>query len=244
MLYALLDGDPQETVRIANEVLPYEGQLCLYASAEVAYMHGRALHELRDDANARRRLLTLAHLPVFFDEAGLPGGWSWGAHVALLWGLGLTFEDEHPARFVTLLAVAHAAQERAGIAGDEDRYWLAGTYADCRARIAARIGAAACDDAWAAGGTLSVREAVELARAPLHRGAHDAFGLSPRGHEVLLLVAQGCSNAEIARRLFISPNTVSVHVSRVHAKLGVSSRTQAAAKAHAEGLVGERSPAA
>jgi ATP/maltotriose-dependent transcriptional regulator MalT len=54
------------------------------------------------------------------------------------------------------------------------------------------------------------------------------YGLTPREREVLTLVAAGRSNPEIARELFISPKTASVHVSNLLAKLGLSSRVQAA----------------
>ncbi|MBO3747910.1 response regulator transcription factor [Streptosporangiaceae bacterium NEAU-GS5] len=61
-------------------------------------------------------------------------------------------------------------------------------------------------------------------------------GLTSREREVLALVAEGMSNREIAERLFISQKTASVHVSNILAKLGVTSRGQAAAVAHHEGL--------
>ncbi|MFC4592512.1 AAA family ATPase [Sphaerisporangium corydalis] len=58
--------------------------------------------------------------------------------------------------------------------------------------------------------------------------------LTGREQEVLALVATGMSNREIAQRLFIAQKTVSVHVSNILGKLGVSSRTQAAAYVHHE----------
>ncbi|MEV8631171.1 AAA family ATPase [Streptosporangium sp. NPDC051023] len=61
--------------------------------------------------------------------------------------------------------------------------------------------------------------------------------LTGREQEVLALVAEGLPNREIGERLFIAQKTVSVHVSNILAKLGVSSRTQAAAVARREGLV-------
>ena len=62
------------------------------------------------------------------------------------------------------------------------------------------------------------------------------FRLTDREQEVLKLIADGQSNGQIAATLFISPKTVSVHVSNILAKLGVSGRAQATSLAHRAGL--------
>ena len=61
--------------------------------------------------------------------------------------------------------------------------------------------------------------------------------LSQRELEVLLLIALGNSNLEIADRLYISLHTVKSHARRIHSKLGVERRTQAVAKAKTLGLM-------
>ena len=61
--------------------------------------------------------------------------------------------------------------------------------------------------------------------------------LSGRELEVLALMAAGESNAEIARRLFISVTTVKTHVNNLYRKLGTSSRTRAVARARELGLI-------
>ncbi|MBL7252687.1 helix-turn-helix transcriptional regulator [Paractinoplanes lichenicola] len=50
--------------------------------------------------------------------------------------------------------------------------------------------------------------------------------LTPREREVAVLIGEGLTNAELARRLYISPKTAAVHVSNILRKLGVSSRTE------------------
>src|SRR5207342_2155491 len=67
------------------------------------------------------------------------------------------------------------------------------------------------------------------------RGRLQELGLSGREIEVLGLVAAGRTNGEIARALFISPKTASVHVTHILDKLGVSSRTEAALLASVSG---------
>ena len=61
--------------------------------------------------------------------------------------------------------------------------------------------------------------------------------LTSREREVLRLVAQGHSNSRIAKELYLSPKTASVHVSRIIAKLEVANRIEAAAVAHRLGLI-------
>ncbi|MFC5748025.1 helix-turn-helix domain-containing protein [Actinomadura rugatobispora] len=61
--------------------------------------------------------------------------------------------------------------------------------------------------------------------------------LTAREREAFKLVAEGRNNKQIAAALFISPKPASVHVSNILAKLDVTSRTQAAAKGHADGLL-------
>jgi ATP/maltotriose-dependent transcriptional regulator MalT len=61
--------------------------------------------------------------------------------------------------------------------------------------------------------------------------------LSARELEVLGLIANGCSNAEIATKLFISLGTVKRHINNLFGKLEVRSRTQAVARANNLGIL-------
>jgi two-component system, NarL family, response regulator DevR len=74
---------------------------------------------------------------------------------------------------------------------------------------------------------------VELSERDRARGTDN---LSEREREVLVLVAQGCTNREIAEKLVLSEHTARNHISRIFEKLGLSRRSEAAAYATRMGL--------
>jgi DNA-binding CsgD family transcriptional regulator len=76
----------------------------------------------------------------------------------------------------------------------------------------------------------------DLPRVPPADRSPAPSGLTARQLEVLALVAEGCSDREIAERLYVSTKTAGHHVSAILRKLGVRSRTEAAAVAHREGV--------
>lgn len=78
----------------------------------------------------------------------------------------------------------------------------------------------------------------------VQRGAEPRLGadLTARELEVLALVAEGLSNAAIAKRLWLSVNTVRNHVANLLGKLGVHSKLEALAVATREGLLDESRP--
>ena len=67
-------------------------------------------------------------------------------------------------------------------------------------------------------------------------------GLTAREREILLLVAEGYSNAQLAKMLWLAEPTVKFHLSNVYRKLNVSNRTEAARQAQLYGLVEEPGP--
>ncbi|HEY4825245.1 MAG TPA: AAA family ATPase [Solirubrobacteraceae bacterium] len=109
---------------------------------------------------------------------------------------------------------AHAAATRLG-AG-----WLRGEIEGLATRARIRLTEAAGPSSQDGGGEIE----------------EDPFGLTQRERQVLELVARGATNREIGETLFMAEKTASVHVSRILAKLGVRSRTEAAGLAHRLGL--------
>ncbi|NNN36660.1 response regulator transcription factor [Streptomyces sp. S3(2020)] len=84
-----------------------------------------------------------------------------------------------------------------------------------------------------------ITEFSKLSDSPrLMSSAQAAYGeLTERETEVLVLIAQGLSNVEIAERLVVAESTIKTHVSRILVKLGLRDRTQAAVFAYEARLV-------
>jgi DNA-binding CsgD family transcriptional regulator len=78
---------------------------------------------------------------------------------------------------------------------------------------------------------------AHVPRGPVGATRQNPAGLTERQVQVLRLLGQGCSNAEIADRLVVSPRTVDSHVAAVLAKLGVATRRAAAARARDLGVL-------
>jgi len=73
-------------------------------------------------------------------------------------------------------------------------------------------------------------------RGPIGKTRANPAGLTGRQAQVFALLVKGLSNPQIARRLSISPKTAEHHVSAIMARMGVTTRAEAAAAARARGL--------
>jgi DNA-binding CsgD family transcriptional regulator/tetratricopeptide (TPR) repeat protein len=135
-----------------------------------------------------------------------------------------------------LAAVLRASGDAAG----------AEAHAEAARAVAQRLGAAALLHELEASAPGRAARSVRSSTTRPRRRSDDAAAdqLTPRESEVLALVAQGRTNGEIGRQLFISTKTVSVHVSNLLAKLGAAGRTEAAAIARRRGLLPDDVPPA
>ena len=147
----------------------------------------------------------------------------WAAAVTAGMSLGQPYEHAY-----ALLGLARRALDDGGT--EEARQALEEALV-----IVHRLGARRLLDAVReAAGRGRIRLSDDVGRSVAVAGNH---GLTRRELEVLRLLAEGYGNERIGRELYISPKTASVHVSRILAKLGVSSRGEASAWAHREGIL-------
>lgn len=116
------------------------------------------------------------------------------------------------------------------------------------AAVRSALSTARFAQAWAEGRAMTVEQAVAYAlalptsaaeRLPAYavKTAYNPAGLTVREIEVLGLVAQGLSDAQVAEKLVISPRTVTTHLTSIYRKLGTASRAEAVRRAAEYGLV-------
>jgi predicted ATPase/DNA-binding CsgD family transcriptional regulator len=137
----------------------------------------------------------------------------------------------NPATALRVVAAAWALRARSG--GKFAPFFRA--FAE-RARAAAAQGVAGdADRLWSEGSRLTVDDAIALAFGTTRPRTSHALGVSRRELDVVLLVAEGLSNKEIAGRLHLSVRTVETHVRHVLTKTGLVNRTQLATWARERG---------
>ena len=197
-----------------------------------------------------------ARAAAYFGEGlGLFRDWGdrHGRAVGMAGVAGVAAARGRSAEAARLYGAAGSLRDAAGMELPPDaRAGYERTVADLRVRL----GDAAFADAWAAGRALPVDQAAaeaealaaelaaELAADPVAAPAGLAApaaaalpaGVSEREIEVLRLLAQGLTNAQIGERLFISPRTVNAHLTSIFRKLGVRSRSAATRFAVERGL--------
>jgi predicted ATPase/DNA-binding CsgD family transcriptional regulator len=179
---------------------------------DLAWQHAHEALEILDDAG---------------DHSGIADALETLAGVATPLG--------RPGYGLRLLAAATRFRRETGI----DRFPTEATRYEAR-RSAARAAleveeAEAC---WVDGEALALGEAVAYARRGHGERGRPQLGwhaLTPAERDVVALVAEGCTNAEIGDRLFVSVNTVKTHLSHVYAKVDVSNRAELAVEAARHG---------
>ena len=190
-------------------------------------LNSLALQALSDGHASRARTLGLQALPAAFELGNRQG-----AIMALDLLGSVAAASGELRRAARLFGAADASRALIGdfayaTARANRAHWIAVTRA--------RLGDAEFAQQSAAGRTLSLDEAVHEAQRPESKAEAPVTvgpaGLSAREVQVLQLLTEGHSNREIAEHLVISDATVKRHLENLYAKLGVSSRTAAAAAA-------------
>jgi len=136
----------------------------------------------------------------------------------------LATDREDDERAIRLFAVAGAARDRTGYA--------LSVFQRERDVETLRARSETFDAVWSEGSALTLEEAITYVRRGRGERKRPRAGwesLTPTELEVVELVRDGCTNAEIGKRMFVSTRTVQAHLTRLFAKLGIRSRAELAA---------------
>jgi len=211
-------------VRVAGDQWLLAGLLSLMADLDLGA--GRA-------GDAARRLREAIQVSL------RTGNWFEAGKVLVTCGY-LCVATGRPAEAVTLLA-ANDALERASQPGDTEAMpWVARRREALRGarQVLGPDAARAAEDRGAAMSAATAAEYVLLLTAPAQPSVRpDTAQLSPRERELVTLVAQGSTNAQIAAQLFISVRTVGSHLDRIRDKTGCRRRADLTRLALQVGLV-------
>jgi DNA-binding CsgD family transcriptional regulator len=225
------DPDPEPLLDEARELAEHSGELrrifpVAAAQAELAWLAGQPdrIEALTGDPFATS---------VRLGEEGIIGALGrWRRRAGLVDDIPARVPDPYGLELVDEWEAAAAAAERIGWAYDaalarletDDEKALRSAHDELQ-RLGAKAAVAI------AARRLRVRGARTVPRGPRRSTRSNAAQLTTREVDVLRLVADGCRNADIAERLFLSRRTVDHHVSAILRKLGVSSRGEAVAAA-------------
>jgi predicted ATPase/DNA-binding CsgD family transcriptional regulator len=208
-----------------------------------------ALHRERGDAVHLARGLGDLGLAVALQGDNEAAGRIFAEQIALARDLGLEFplagvaliavQTGRPEIAARLFGYDEAATEAIGVAAYGSEIFRP-IYERIMTQLREQLGEAVFERAWAAGRSTPRSAAVTQALSVIEAGEHltlepdrvepaAAFDLTPREREVLTLIARGQTNQEISDALFISLHTTKVHVRSILGKLGLESRTAAAA---------------
>src|SRR5215212_8191949 len=235
--FALAEGHRDRAVALAEEALELNREIRDLRGMAMCLTNLGVVALERGDAEQARTLYRedLRVLLRLRDKMGTAYGLRGMAGAAALRG-----EVERAAR---LWGAVEALQEAIGMhLSPLDR-----AHPDYEALLAAARSRSGDDASWEAaraeGRAMAPGRAVEYAletdepSAPPPENPATPSSLSEREAEVLSLAAEGLTNPQIARRLYLSPRTVGQHLRAVYRKLGVSSRAAAVREASGRGLL-------
>ena len=217
---ALGRRDVEEALSLAGEIAEIASGLGNHrAEALATLLLGRAALHDRDDVKAHE----LAHNAL---SAAVERGWDAIAIDALELLGAVAASQQNPDHAARLLGSAEAARANRGVSRVpvEADFWNA---------IVKDVQAGADPVAWRSGAELSLAAAATYARrgrGTRDRPPHGWASLTETEMEIARLAAEGLTNVEIGRRMFVSRSTVKAHLSHIYLKLDLSGRTELAAR--------------